>query len=859
VAHGKSDQNGAVVAETLRTTVRARFTRLVVVLAVLASVLVVAFGTGYRASQAVVDDGSAYLVKGRSITHINAETGRSDADVARELAKGDERLQVVQTPSGQVYVVSADGTTTKIDLGEMAPAQSLKGTPGKTEVLGSGSDTYYVDRGHGTVELFNPDTMAAGRSVPLPHGVTAAVATSSGRTLWVLSGDRLLRVVDGVVVASTPVGNSDQRLTLVGNKPVLVDGGGTVRLVENDKVRAIDAGLPAGDTLELNQPGVAGSTVWVADEAAGNLVGINVTKGQTTTTPLGSGDHANLGPSVTLGGRVYVPDYTGHVVRVVSAGDGTFERTIPVTGTSTTFDLFVEDGRVWINDPAARTARVLDGAGRGTVIDKGAGHGVKDPGERPPAQPPVHVPVASAPPGSTADKPGDTKTDAPRGASSGGGSKPADPARPAANPTPDPGGNQPTAPAQPAAIDVPNTVGQPKDQACATLQAAGLGCSAQGIGTQQGVPPDQVVSSSPAAGEHVAAGTIVTVQYAGAVTVPDLAGRTPTQACDELLSPAGLACNAQPSGVAPDGQPVNAVNAQDPAPGTQVAGGSTVTFNFFDKFRVADYTDQQPAAVCQSLSTRPITCKLVDLQAGPRGSKQNVVVEQSLPPGDYAAGQTITVGFYTGENGDPIPNVVGQQAANACAAMANAGYNDCAVVESPTPSNQVGIALTQSEPAGSIARSGKHVEITQETTVPDQICRYRRPGESVWVVRVGCNNSGVADWEVSNMGHAYAGGGPVLLYDNICSCGGRVQHQITAGSYNPEPGWDQQNGTVGTVFDRDYGGMVQLVRLIRPSNDVVGQSDYTYALMPSADYDRYTSLPDGRAFHLEGGLGWVWP
>jgi len=122
VAHGGSDQNGAIVAETLRATVRARFTRLVVVLAVLAGVLVVAFGTGYRASQAVVDDGSAYLVKGRSITHVNAETGRSDADVARELAKGDERLQVVQTPSGQVYVVSADGATTKIDLGEMAPA-----------------------------------------------------------------------------------------------------------------------------------------------------------------------------------------------------------------------------------------------------------------------------------------------------------------------------------------------------------------------------------------------------------------------------------------------------------------------------------------------------------------------------------------------------------------------------------------------------------------------------------------------------------------------------------------------------------------------------------------------------------------
>ena len=831
------------MTETLRTTVRARFTRLVVVIAVLASVLVVAFGTGYRASQAVVDDGGTYLVKGRSVTHVNAETGRSDADVARELAKGDNRLQVVQPSSGQVLVVNNDnGTTTNIDLGEMAPDRSLKGTPGQTEVLGSGSDSYYIDHGRGTVALLDPDTMTVGRAVPLPDGVSAAVATSSGRTLWVLSGDNLVRVVDGAVAATSPVGDSDQRLTLVGGKPVLIDAGGTVRVVENDKVRALDAGLPAGGTLELNQPGAPGSTVWVADEASGNLIGVNVSKGQTSTTPLGAGDHANLGPAVTLGNRVYVPDYTGHVVRVVSASDGTFDRTIPVTGTSTTFDLFVEDGRVWINDPAARTARVLDGSGRGTVVDKGQGHGVRDPGEgSTPPPPPAPLPSTSTvtPGPSTTNKPGKPGAEKPNKPAGGGGD------------------NKPTTPPGPAQVAVPDTVGQTKDQACTTLRAAGLGCSEQGVGTRDGVPPDQVVGSSPRAGRKVAAGTIVTVQYAGAVTVPDLTGRTPTQACDELLKPAGLTCDAQPSGVAPDGQPVNAVNAQDPAPGTEVGGGSTVTFSFFDRFHVADYTDQQPAAVCQSLSTRPITCTLNDKQAGPRGSKQNVVVDQSLPPGDYAAGQAISLGFYTGENGDPIPNVVGQRGADACGQMAAAGYNDCAVVESPTPSQQVNVALTQSEPAGSIARSGKHIEITQETNQPEQVCRYRRPGESVWVIRVGCNTSGVETWTPSNLGLAYTSGQPgtVQLFDNICSCGGRVQHQITAGGYNPDPAWDQQNGAVGFVFTQDFGGMTQLVRLIRnPSTDGNGGVDYAYALQGDPNYANLHSV----GFTDEAVLGWMW-
>jgi beta-lactam-binding protein with PASTA domain len=838
------------VAEALRATVRARFTRLVVVLAVVAGVLVVAFGTGYRVSQAVLDDGSAYLVKGRSVAHVNAESGRSDADVARELATGDARLQVVQSPSGHVYVIGEDGTTTAINVGEMAPGDTRKGSPGETQVLGSGADTYVVDRGRGTVTLIDPDTLAVRRTVPTPGGVLAAAATKSGDSLWVLSAGRLLHVVDGEVAASTPVGDGDQKLTVVGGRPVLVDQAGTVRVVDHDKARTIDAGLPADSNLEVNQPGVAGSTVWVADEQSGNLIGVDVSDGRTTTTGLGAGDHANLGPAVTLGDKVYVPDYSSHVVRVVSAADGKLERTIPVTGTSTTFDLFVEDGRIWINDPAARSARVLDSTGRSKVVDKGAGHGVKDPGEhRLPSPPLGSLPQPQlGTPNPSSSKPGD----APRQSNPGSPDKPAQ--KPDPPTKPDPGNDAP------AQVDVPATVGQAKDQACTALQAAGLGCSLQGIGTQQGVPPDQVVSSSPAAGEKVAAGTIVTVQYAGAITVPDLSGRTPTQACDELLTPAGLTCDPKPGGVAGDTQPVNVVTTQDPAPGTQVGGGSTVSFGFFDKFHIADYANPaQPAAsVCQALATRPLTCSVVDKGAGPRGSQQNVVVDQSLQPGDYTAGQVLKLGVYTGENGDPIPNVVGKPAASACGEMAAAGYTDCAVVESPTPSNNPNTALSQSEPPGSIVRRGKHIEITQETTVPQQICRYRRPGESVWVIRVGCNNSGVENWEVSLMGHSYGAGGPVTLFDNICSCSGRVQHQITPGSYNPDPGWDQQNGTVGTTFDRDYGGMVQLVRLIRPSQDVAGQSDYVYALMPSQDYDRYTTLP-GREFHLEGGLGWVWP
>ena len=140
------------------------------------------------------------------------------------------------------------------------------------------------------------------------------------------------------------------------------------------------------------------------------------------------------------------------------------------------------------------------------------------------------------------------------------------------------------------------------------------------------------------------------------------------------------------------------------------------------------------------------------------------------------------------------------------------------------------------------------------------MCRFRRPGESVWVIRVGCGTSGVEGWEVSNLGLAYTTGqgaqpGTVELFDNICSCGGRIQHQITPGGYNPDPAWNQQNGSVGFVFTQDFGGMAQLVRLIRnPSTDGNGGVDYAYALMGDPNYANYHS----RGFTDEQVLGWMW-
>jgi hypothetical protein len=152
---------------------------------------------------------------------------------------------------------------------------------------------------------------------------------------------------------------------------------------------------------------------------------------------------------------------------------------------------------------------------------------------------------------------------------------------------------------------------------------------------------------------------------------------------------------------------------------------------------------------------------------------------------------------------------------------------------------------------------GTRIEVTQETNQASEVCRYRKPGEPIWILRIGCDRSGIQNWEqLSSLGFAFtdgqgAQGGTVQLFDQYCDCGGQnANHQITPGSHNPESPWTA-NGTVGRTFTQDFGGMGEIVRMIRTANGTV---DYAYAIRGNPDYTSYSS----QGFTVEQSLGWVW-
>ncbi len=123
---------------------------------------------------------------------------------------------------------------------------------------------------------------------------------------------------------------------------------------------------------------------------------------------------------------------------------------------------------------------------------------------------------------------------------------------------------------------VPIVTGDTLSQAQAAIAKAGLKSSVH-FQPSDSVPKNHVIDTNPAGGNVVPAGSTVTIDVSSGpqkVSVPDVKGKSQAAATSQLQS-AGFQVNvqtAQNSTAAP-----NTVVGQNPAPGTQVTKGSTVT------------------------------------------------------------------------------------------------------------------------------------------------------------------------------------------------------------------------------------------------------------------------------------------
>lgn len=316
----------------------------------------------------------------------------SSAQVVARVDVGEASSGLTAAQAGPVgYAVDGErGTVVRIDPRTYAPGPPTRVVTGASEDVvarATRQSVYVLDEGRGRVAVADADDLAErrGDEVSVADGVRSSVVDSDGR-LWLL-GDTTGDLVwfDGPERHTRPAVVDDPagaELVVAGGSPVVVDrdartvrrigpgGGETGRACidvrgDDDSVRF---GAAAGGDRVYAVSGDQG-VLRVSDFATGGCASVAV-----TVAAAGS----ELGPPVEARGRVFVPDYTTGKVAVV---DVDRER-IVVTDEPVAegrFELFVEDGFVFYNDPDSERAGVIhvDGSVERVVkydpADPGAG------------------------------------------------------------------------------------------------------------------------------------------------------------------------------------------------------------------------------------------------------------------------------------------------------------------------------------------------------------------------------------------------------------------------------------------------------------------------------------------------------
>jgi beta-lactam-binding protein with PASTA domain len=290
-------------------------------------------------------------------------------------------------------------------------------------------------------------------------------------------------------------------------------------------------------------------------------------------------------------------------------------------------------------------------------------------------------------------------------------------------------------------VDVPRVVGQPADQAAATLIDAGLKPEFQRQLSKK--PSGIVLEQAPAAASSVGRGTTVVLTISrgrDTVGVPALTGLRLAEALKKLQA---VKLQGTAKSVASE-KPAGQVIAQTPGGGRELKRGATVQLTVSEgRQKVA-----VPAVVGEDRATATRTLEEAGFQAAvlevPSSEPNGTVVAQNPKPNDQAAkGSKVQInvskgsapGTTTSAGGTTtttvatpapvtVPDVVGLKQAGATRKLQTAGFKvDVRTVPSQEPT---GTVVAQYPAAGETARRGGTIRINVSrgdgrTEVPDVV------------------------------------------------------------------------------------------------------------------------------------------
>ncbi len=267
---------------------------------------------------------------------------------------------------------------------------------------------------------------------------------------------------------------------------------------------------------------------------------------------------------------------------------------------------------------------------------------------------------------------------------------------------------------RPAKAVLPPVVGEPLNTARTVLQNRGFS-SINVLTVTDAKPAQTVIGENPPAGNKVNTNSLVTLTVSsgpGLVTVPPLVGNTVGQA-RTLLSQARLALGPirhQSSGTVPLGDVIDT----SPSAGQSVPAGQRVTLIVSSgpaKATVPDVTGEPESQAKSDLHAAGFE---VSTSQETSSSTQPGDVISQTPGGNTQAvsGTTVTIVVAKAPATASVPDVKGQSASAAQAALQGAGFK---VVQQPKKvirSYRNGIVLSQSPGGGTTATKGSTVTIT---------------------------------------------------------------------------------------------------------------------------------------------------
>jgi beta-lactam-binding protein with PASTA domain len=190
---------------------------------------------------------------------------------------------------------------------------------------------------------------------------------------------------------------------------------------------------------------------------------------------------------------------------------------------------------------------------------------------------------------------------------------------------------------------VPKVIGLPVDTACSIMVSAGLTCTKATTSGQLVDELGLVLQQTPDASTSVATGTQVTLTYADTVPMPDYLLRPSAQdVCTEIqqMTQNQVTCQVGTGGTTlATGLPAGSVDSQNPAAGTPIAIGQTVTVNaVVESKRVPDLTNMSLTDANNALAAAGYT---PDARPDALSRSPNTVASQDTTPGTPQDGGTV--------------------------------------------------------------------------------------------------------------------------------------------------------------------------------------------------------------------------